>query len=141
MTTAPRHLKYMGRALELAARGLGRASPNPAVGAVVVAGEQIVGEGFHAAAGEAHAEVVALAEAEGRAVGAELYVTLEPCSTYGRTPPCTDAIISAGISRVIYACEDCDARNAGRADEVLSAAGIEVVCGPLEQEARELNEA
>ena len=141
MTSDSRHLKYMAWALELAARGLGRTSPNPAVGAVVVAGEQIVGEGFHVAPGEAHAEVVALGEAVGRAAGAELYVTLEPCSTYGRTPPCTDAIISAGVSRVIYACRDCDRRNAGQADEVLGAAGVEVVCGPREEEARELNEA
>jgi len=141
VTTTARDLKYMKRALELAERGLGRTSPNPAVGAVVVAGDQIAGEGFHRAAGELHAEVVALQQAGQQAAGAELYVTLEPCSTYGRTPPCTDAIIAAGISRVIYACQDCDPSNAGRADQILSAAGIETLAGPLEDEARRLNEA
>ncbi len=141
MTTEPRHLQYMHRALELAARGLGRTSPNPAVGAIVVAGGEVVGEGFHRAAGQPHAEVLALRAAGERAAGADLYVSLEPCSTSGRTPPCTEAIIAAGIARVIYACRDCDPSNAGRADEVLNAAGIETVCGPLEQEARELNEA
>ncbi len=141
MTTAARDLKYMKRALELAKRGLGRTSPNPAVGAVVVAGDQIAGEGFHRAAGEPHAEIVALQQAGQQAVGAEMYVTLEPCSTYGRTPPCTDAIIAAGISRVIYACEDCDPSNAGLAAQILSAAGIETVAGVLDQEARQLNEA
>ena len=141
MTTDPRRLGYMRQALELAARGLGRTSPNPAVGAVVVAAGEVVGEGFHRAAGQPHAEVLALREAGERAAGADLYVSLEPCSTSGRTPPCTEAIIAAGITRVIYACRDCDPSNAGRADGVLNAAGIETVCGPLEQEARELNEA
>jgi len=141
VTTTARDLKYMKRALELAERGLGRTSPNPAVGAVVVAGDQIAGEGFHRAAGELHAEVVALQQAGQQAAGAELYVTLEPCSTYGRTPPCTDAIIAAGISRVIYACQDCDPSNAGRADQILSAAGIETLSGLLEDEAHQLNEA
>ncbi len=141
MTTAARDLKYMKRALELAGRGLGRTSPNPAVGAVVVADDEVVGEGFHRAAGELHAEIVALQQAGQRAGGAEVYVTLEPCSTYGRTPPCTDAIIAAEISRVVYACEDCDPANADRADRILSAAGIETLAGPLEDEARELNEA
>ncbi len=141
MTTERRDLKYMRRALELAARGLGRTSPNPAVGAIVVAGDEIVGEGFHRAAGQPHAEVVALHDAGKQAAGAALYVSLEPCSTVGRTPPCTQAIIAAGISRVIYACRDCDSANAGRADEVLHAGGIETLCGPLEQEARQLNEA
>ena len=141
MTTAARDLKYMKQALELAERGLGRSSPNPAVGAVVVAGDAVVGEGFHRAAGELHAEIVALQQAGQQAGGAEMYVTLEPCSTYGRTPPCTDAIIAAGISRVIYACEDCDPANAGRAGHTLSAAGIETLAGPLKDEARELNEA
>jgi len=141
VTTTARDLKYMKRALELAKRGLGRTSPNPAVGAVVVVGDEIVGEGFHRAAGEPHAEIVALEEAGQQAAGAELYVTLEPCSTHGRTPPCTDAIIAAGVSRVIYACEDCDPANAGRADQILSAAGIETLSGVLKDEARQLNEA
>ena len=141
MTTAARDLKYMKRALELAERGLGRTSPNPAVGAVVVAGDEIVGEGFHRAAGEPHAEIIALEDAGQRAAGAELYITLEPCSTEGRTSPCTDAIIAYGISRVVYVCQDCNPVNAGRADRILSAAGIETLAGPLEDEARELNEA
>ncbi|MCK4323388.1 MAG: bifunctional diaminohydroxyphosphoribosylaminopyrimidine deaminase/5-amino-6-(5-phosphoribosylamino)uracil reductase RibD [Armatimonadetes bacterium] len=131
----------MKRALELAERGLGRTCPNPAVGAVVVADDQIAGEGFHRAAGQPHAEILALEDAGQRAAGAELYVTLEPCSTEGRTPPCTDAIIAADISRVVYACEDCDPANTGRAAEILAAAGIETLAGPLEQEARQLNEA
>ncbi len=141
MTTAARDLKYMRRALELAERGLGRTSPNPVVGAVVVVSDKVVGEGFHRAAGQPHAEILALEEAGERAAGAELYVTLEPCSTEGRTPPCTDAIIAAGISRVVYTCEDCDPANSGRADQILSAAGIETLAGPLANEARQLNEA
>jgi len=141
VTTTARDLKYMKRALELARRGLGRTSPNPAVGAIVVVGDEIAGEGFHRAAGEPHAEITALEEAGQRATGAELYVTLEPCSTCGRTPPCTDAIIAAGISRVVYACEDCDPANAGRADQILSASGIETLAGLLADEARQLNEA
>lgn len=141
MTTDSSHLRYMRRALELAARGLGRTSPNPAVGAVVVADDKIVGEGFHHAAGQPHAERIALEAVGQQATGAELYVTLEPCSTPGRTPPCTEAIITAGIKRVVYACRDCDEHNAGRADQVLAAAGIETICGPLERQARQLNEA
>ncbi len=141
MTTAARDLKYMKRALALAERGLGRTSPNPAVGALVVVNDEVIAEGFHRAAGEPHAEIVALGEAGQRAAGAELYVTLEPCSTYGQTPPCTDAIIAAEISRVVYTCQDCDPSNAGCAEQILSAAGIETVTGVLEQEARRLNEA
>jgi len=141
VTTAARDLKYMKRALELAQRGLGRTSPNPAVGAVVVAGDQIVGEGFHRAAGEPHAEIIALEDADRQTAGAELYITLEPCSTEGRTPPCTEAIVAAGISRVVYACQDCDPSNAGRAAEILAAAGIETVTGVLKHEAHQLNEA
>jgi len=141
VTTTARDLKHMKRALELAERGLGRTSPNPAVGAVVVADDQIVGEGCHRAAGEPHAEIVALEDAGQRATGAELYITLEPCSTEGRTPPCTEAIVAAGISRVVYACQDCDPSNAGRAAAILAAAGIETLTGVLEQEARQLNEA
>ena len=140
MITAARDLKYMKRALALAERGLGRTSPNPAVGALVVVNDEVIAEGFHRAAGEPHAEIVALGEAGQRAAGAELYVTLEPCSTEGRTPPCTEAIVAAGISRVVYACQDCDPSNAGRADQILSAAGIETLAGPLEDEARRLNE-
>lgn len=131
----------MRQALALAAQGLGRTSPNPAVGAVVVRDGQVVGEGWHRAAGEPHAEVEALQAAGARARGATLYVSLEPCSHYGRTPPCTEALIRAGVSRVVYACADCDERCAGQAAPALRAAGIEVVAGVLEGEARRLNEA
>ena len=100
------NLRFMRRALTLARRFEGRTSPNPPVGAVVVSEEKIVGEGFHRGPGTPHAEVVALAAAGGRASGADIYVTLEPCSHHGRTPPCTDAIINAGISRVIIGMKD-----------------------------------
>lgn len=135
------HCEYMGRALQLAALGLGRTSPNPVVGAVVVKDGQTVGEGYHQAAGRPHAEVEALKQAGALAQGADLYVTLEPCSTAGRTPPCTEAIVRAGIKRVIYACCDCDPRNAGHADQILQEKGIETICGPLAEEASRLNEA
>lgn len=131
----------MRRALELAALGLGRTSPNPAVGAVVVAEGRIVGEGYHRRAGGPHAEPQALAAAGERAQGATLYVTLEPCCHHGRTPPCTEAIIRAGIARVVYACGDCDARCAGQGARALQEAGIAVSCGPLTAEAERLNEA
>jgi diaminohydroxyphosphoribosylaminopyrimidine deaminase/5-amino-6-(5-phosphoribosylamino)uracil reductase len=132
---------YMRRALVLAAQGLGRTSPNPAVGAVVVKHDAVVGEGWHHAAGQPHAEVEALRAAGEAARGATVYVTLEPCSHFGRTPPCTDALIQAGVARVVYACPDCDERCAGQADALLQAAGIGTECGPLGEEARRLNEA
>ena len=132
---------YTRRALDLAARGLGRTSPNPAVGAVVVADGEIVGEGWHQRAGEPHAEPIALAAAGDSARNATIYVSLEPCCHHGRTPPCTDAIIEAGIRRVVYACPDCDDRCAGQGAQALAAAGIEVTCGPLGEQARRLNEA
>src|SRR6266850_2571292 len=99
-------VRFMRRALRLAARAAGRTSPNPLVGAVVVKGDEIVGEGFHKAAGEPHAEVNALRAAEGRARGATLYTTLEPCAHTGRTPPCVNAIREAGITRVVSAVRD-----------------------------------
>jgi len=131
----------MRRALELAALGLGRTSPNPAVGAVVVRDDTVVGEGYHERAGGPHAERVALARAGEAARGADLYVTLEPCCHYGRTPPCTDAIIEAGIRRVIFASADPDIRAGGRGAQQLTAAGIEVEEGLLRDEADRLNEA
>jgi diaminohydroxyphosphoribosylaminopyrimidine deaminase/5-amino-6-(5-phosphoribosylamino)uracil reductase len=131
----------MRRALELAALGLGRTSPNPAVGAVVVREGAVVGEGWHHAAGQPHAEVEALRAAGEGARGATIYVTLEPCSHFGRTPPCTGALIAAGVARVVYACPDCDERCAGKADALLQAAGIQTRCGPLGAEALRLNEA
>lgn len=128
----------MRRALELAERGLGRTSPNPAVGSVVVREGVIVGEGYHRRAGEPHAERIALGNAGEAARGADIYVTLEPCCHHGRTPPCTDAIIAAGIERVIYAMEDPDPRCAGGGEAALRAAGIEVEGGLLREDARNL---
>jgi diaminohydroxyphosphoribosylaminopyrimidine deaminase/5-amino-6-(5-phosphoribosylamino)uracil reductase len=122
----------MTRAVDLAARGLGRTTPNPAVGAVLVRDGEIVGEGNHAAAGAPHAEVVALRGAGDAARGATLYVTLEPCCHHGRTPPCTDAILSAGVAEVRYAVSDPDPRVAGRGHQLLEAAGVDVLCIPDE---------
>ncbi len=133
------HADYMKRALRLARRG--RTSPNPMVGAVIVRGGQIVGEGYHPEAGEPHAEVFALRQAGELARGATMYVTLEPCCHHGRTPPCTQAVIEAGISEVYAAMTDPDARVACRGLDELRAAGIVVHSPLLEDEARELNEA
>ena len=128
----------MGRALELAALGHGRTAPNPPVGAVVVRDGRIVGEGHHVAAGEAHAEAIALAEAGSLARDAILYVTLEPCCHRGRTPPCTDAIIAAGIVEVRYALKDPDPRVAGGGHHALVEAGVRVEVGASEGTATEL---
>lgn len=128
----------MGRALELAALGRGRTAPNPPVGAVVVRDGRIVGEGYHTAAGQAHAETVALADAGPLARGATLHVTLEPCCHHGRTPPCTDAIIAAGVAEVRYAIGDPDPRVAGGGRRALVEAGIRVEAGESEAAAREL---
>ena len=133
--------RWMARALELAARGRGLTSPNPMVGAVVVAAGQVVGEGFHAAAGGPHAEIVALAEAGTRARGATLYVTLEPCNHQGRTPPCAPTVAAAGVARVVAAGRDPNPRVRGGGAETLRAAGVPVTIGTLEDAARELNRA
>src|SRR5882672_6451741 len=131
---------YMRRALRLAARAAGRTSPNPMVGAVVVRGDKIVGEGYHRAAGEPHAESVALAKAGDAARGATLYTTLEPCAHHGRTPPCVDAIVTAGVRRVVAAMRDPDPRTDGKGFRQLRASGIDVEQGVLEAEALRLNE-
>ena len=132
----------MRRALELAALGTGRTSPNPLVGAVVLdAAGILVGEGFHAKAGSPHAEVHALAQAGERARGGTLLVTLEPCCHHGRTPPCTDAVIAAGIARVVVAMQDPYPQIAGGGIAKLEASGIAVIVGPGEAEARALNRA
>jgi len=131
----------MRQALALAAQGLGRTSPNPSVAAVLVRDGEVVGEGWHHAAGAPHAEVEAIREAGDRARGATAYVTLEPCSHYGRTPPCTEALIAAGVARVVFACADCDTRCAGKAAGILREAGVEVEGGLLDAEAQRLNEA
>jgi diaminohydroxyphosphoribosylaminopyrimidine deaminase/5-amino-6-(5-phosphoribosylamino)uracil reductase len=131
---------FMKRALRLAAKAAGRTSPNPLVGAVVVRDGEIVGEGHHKAAGEAHAEVVALRAARDRARGATIYTTLEPCAHQGRTPPCVEAVRDAGIVRVVAAMRDPDPRTDGKGFRLLRAANIEVAQGVLETEAKRLNE-
>jgi diaminohydroxyphosphoribosylaminopyrimidine deaminase/5-amino-6-(5-phosphoribosylamino)uracil reductase len=137
-------LAYMRRALDLARRGWGQTAPNPMVGAVVVregngeGEDHVVGEGFHARYGDDHAEVVALRAAGERARGATLYVTLEPCAHYGKTPPCTDAVVASGIARVVVASLDPNPEAAGGAER-LRARGIHVDIGVAEVEARELN--
>ena len=130
---------WMNRALELAERGRGYVEPNPLVGAVVVRDGQVVGEGWHQRFGEAHAEVVALAAAGEAARGARLYVTLEPCCHYGKTPPCTDAILHAGIIRVVVAMLDPFPQVAGKGVGALRAAGVTVQIGEEEAQARRLN--
>lgn len=130
--------RYMRRALELARRAEGRTAPNPAVGAVIVRDGGIVGEGFHPAAGEAHAEIFALSQAGAAAQGATLYVTLEPCCHSGRTGPCTTAVIAAGINRVVAGCRDPNPKVAGGGFKQLQTAGIEVESGILEAECRRL---
>ena len=121
--------RFMRRALELARRAEGSTSPNPAVGAVVVKNGEIVGEGFTQPAGQAHAEIVALRRAGAKARGADLFVTLEPCSHYGRTPPCTDAVIAAGTASVVAAVVDPNPLVGGRGMEALRAAGVGVEVG------------
>ncbi len=129
----------MRRALELAARGLTTTHPNPRVGCVIARGSRVLAEGWHARAGESHAEVAALAAAGGQAAGATVYVTLEPCSHHGRTPPCVDALIAARVARVVYAVADPNPQVNGRGAELLEAAGVAVEAGLLAAEAAELN--
>jgi diaminohydroxyphosphoribosylaminopyrimidine deaminase/5-amino-6-(5-phosphoribosylamino)uracil reductase len=130
---------HMAQALRLAERGLYTTQPNPRVGCVIAHGERVVGQGWHVRAGEPHAEVFALREAGENAKGATAYVTLEPCAHHGRTPPCADAVVAAGVSRVVIAAEDSFPQVAGRGIEKLRAAGITVETGLMREAARELN--
>jgi diaminohydroxyphosphoribosylaminopyrimidine deaminase / 5-amino-6-(5-phosphoribosylamino)uracil reductase len=133
----------MQTALQLARRGYGATSPNPMVGAVLVKGGKIIGRGWHRRAGLPHAEIEALRDAQKRgnnSKGATLYVTLEPCCTHGRTPPCTDAIISAGIEKVVVGATDRNPKHAGKGFKILRRAGIEVVHGIFSDECKKLNE-
>jgi diaminohydroxyphosphoribosylaminopyrimidine deaminase / 5-amino-6-(5-phosphoribosylamino)uracil reductase len=131
--------RWMAQALRLAEQGLYGTSPNPRVGCVLVTGEELVGSGWHRRAGEPHAEVHALRAAGEKARGATAYVTLEPCSHHGKTPPCADALIAAGVARVVVAVQDPNPRVAGEGIAKLRAAGIMVECGLMEAAARELN--
>jgi diaminohydroxyphosphoribosylaminopyrimidine deaminase/5-amino-6-(5-phosphoribosylamino)uracil reductase len=139
VTQLPDDTHYLRRALQLAEEGRGYVEPNPMVGCVIVRGEEIVGEGFHEAFGGPHAEVQALQDAGTKARGSTLYVTLEPCCHQGKTPPCTKAVIAAGVKRVVAAMRDPFPQVAGGGFAELERAGIEVVSGVLQQEAEELN--
>lgn len=132
--------RWMRRAIEIARGGWGTTHPNPAVGAVLAVGDEILAEGFHEEAGGPHAEVVALGRVSGQVPeSATLYVTLEPCSTVGRTPACTDAIINAGVKRVVVGALDDDPRHRGRGLDILRGAGVVVTAGVLENECLDLN--
>jgi diaminohydroxyphosphoribosylaminopyrimidine deaminase/5-amino-6-(5-phosphoribosylamino)uracil reductase len=137
-----RDLNPLYRAIELAARAQGRTSPNPLVGAVIVKGDRVLGEGYHEAAGEPHAERIALAACTDDPAGATLYVSLEPCAHHGRTPPCTEAIVEAGIKRVVIASDDPSAKASGRGLGILRDEGIQVdVCdGEVAEAARLINQ-
>jgi diaminohydroxyphosphoribosylaminopyrimidine deaminase/5-amino-6-(5-phosphoribosylamino)uracil reductase len=141
MDASSRDRLYIQRALDLAARGIGRVEPNPMVGAVVVQGDRIVGEGYHQRFGGPHAEVIALQAAGSEARRAELFVSLEPCCHQGKTPPCTGPILASGIRRVVAAVIDPFPQVSGRGMSVLKAAGLETVLGVMEEEARRLNAA
>ncbi|MGB3205485.1 MAG: bifunctional diaminohydroxyphosphoribosylaminopyrimidine deaminase/5-amino-6-(5-phosphoribosylamino)uracil reductase RibD [Crinalium sp.] len=131
----------MQRCIELARRALGRTAPNPLVGAVIVKDGQIIGEGFHPGAGNPHAEVFALREAGDLAEGATIYVNLEPCNHYGRTPPCSEALVAAKVAKVVVGMVDPDPRVSGGGIARLQQAGIEVLVGVEEEACRQLNEA
>ncbi|MCJ7606046.1 MAG: bifunctional diaminohydroxyphosphoribosylaminopyrimidine deaminase/5-amino-6-(5-phosphoribosylamino)uracil reductase RibD [Dehalococcoidales bacterium] len=132
--------KYMWQALELARLGLGKTSPNPMVGAVIVKGERVIGRGYHHVIGGDHAEVDAIKHATEDVTGSTMYVTLEPCTHHGKTPPCVEAIVSHKFQRVVMGMPDPDERVSGRSIEILEKAGIETRVGVLEEECRALNE-
>jgi len=131
--------KYMARAIELAQKGIGGVNPNPLVGAVVVKDGKIIGEGWHKKFGGPHAEVWALNEAGENAEGATIYVTLEPCSHQGKTPPCARRIVEAGIKRCVVACIDPNPLVAGKGMKIIEEAGIDIKLGVLEKEAKDVN--
>lgn len=133
------HHAHMQHALHLARRGLGRVAPNPAVGCVIVKDERVIGRGRTQDGGRPHAETEALKQAGEQAQGATAYVTLEPCAHHGKTPPCSEALIKAGIAHVVIACTDPDPRTAGKGIAILQEAGIEVTTGICEDEALQLN--
>ncbi len=136
--SVPDH-QYMARAIQLAARGLYTTDPNPRVGCVIVKNGQVIGEGWHVRAGEAHAEVHALQQAGEQAQGATVYVSLEPCCHHGKTPPCSDALIAAQVARVVVAMQDPNPRVAGNGMRQLQGAGIQVEVGLMEPQAKALN--
>ena len=136
---SPDDRRYMARAIELAERGLYTTTPNPRVGCVLVRDGKTVGEGWHERAGGPHAEVNALAAAGAAAKGATAYVSLEPCSHHGRTPPCAPALAAAGVARVVAAMQDPNPEVAGKGFAALKQSGVTVECGLMEEEARELN--
>lgn len=135
----PQDQVWMRRAIALAQQGQYSTRPNPNVGCVIVKDGQLIGEGFHPKAGQPHAEVFALRQAGDLAQGATAYVTLEPCAHYGRTPPCAKGLVEAGIAKVVVACSDPNPLVAGKGVAILNQAGIEVVVGVCEDEAKELN--
>jgi len=139
MKAMPNDFAFMARALRLAKQGIYTADPNPRVGCVIVLNDQVVGEGWHQRAGGHHAEIMALENAGDASVGATAYVNLEPCCHHGRTPPCTDALIAAGIKRVVVAATDPNPAVAGAGERQLAAAGVTVLAGLLEAESRALN--
>ena len=139
MSLSPDHHRYMAHAIKLAHKGIYTTHPNPRVGCVIVKNDQIIGEGYHQRAGQPHAEVLALRDANNDAQNATAYVTLEPCSHTGKTPPCANALIEAGVSQVIVAMQDPNPQVSGQGIKKLQDAGIEVVVGVMEQQAQALN--
>lgn len=137
--TTHRDERFMAQAIELARRAQGRTHPNPLVGSIIVRDDHVVGRGYHVQAGSDHAEIAAIKDADADLEGCELFVNHEPCCHFGRTPPCTDAILKAGIRRVVVGTIDPDPRVSGRGVEILRQAGVEVTCGVLEEQSRQLN--
>ncbi|MCX6825688.1 MAG: bifunctional diaminohydroxyphosphoribosylaminopyrimidine deaminase/5-amino-6-(5-phosphoribosylamino)uracil reductase RibD, partial [candidate division Zixibacteria bacterium] len=133
--------KFLRMTLALAEKGRGQTSPNPMVGAVIVKNGKIVGQGYHKKAGGPHAEIIALKQAGGESKGATLYINLEPCCHFGRTNPCTDTIVEAGIREVVYAIKDPNPRMNGQGANMLKKAGLKVSGGYLREDAERLNEA